>query len=45
MQKMNKVTKSFGQLCKIFFEKSCQKICTIKIFVVLLHPISMNYRK
>ena len=34
---------SFGQLCKIVEKFSCQKICTIQNFVVILHSISVAF--
>jgi len=38
--KINNIAKSFGQLFKIVENFSCQKICTIQKFVVILHSIS-----
>ena len=35
--KMSNITKSFGKLCDFFLKKTCQKICAIQKFILLLH--------
>ena len=42
---MSNITKNFGKLCKFFLKKTCQKICTIQKFVLLLHPFSARVRQ